>query len=323
MFANPRQPSHRPGHTGHVVAIGAGIGGLSAAVDLAARGWQVTVCDKEGQVGGKMRQVFSGAAAIDAGPTVLTLRDVFDDLFARAGARLEDHLQLEPLQVLARHAWPDGSRLDLFADPQQSKAAIAEFAGRREAEGFERFLAHAQRIWHTVEGPFVRGPRPTPMGILRDYGFKAAPMLARIDSRRSVWQALGEFFGDPRLRQLFGRYATYSGCSPYLAPGTLNLIAWVEAAGVWQVRGGIHQLAQALARLVNSQGGAICLGEAVRRIRVRQGRASGVELQSGEFLSADAVIFAGDVSALGRGLLGPEVQGRWSRSSRRSAASRP
>ena len=291
----------------HAVVIGAGIGGLAAAADLASRGWRVSVCDKEDQVGGKMRQVFSGAAAIDAGPTVLTMRDVFDDLFALAGTQLQDHVHLEPLQVLARHTWPDGSALDLFADPKKSQAAIGEFAGAREAEGFERFLAHAQRIWQTVEGPFVRGPRPTPLTILREFGWKAAPMLARIDSRRSVWQALGEFFSDPRLHQLFGRYATYSGCSPFLAPGTLNLIAWVEAAGVWQLRGGIHQLAQALATLVTGQGGSIYLGKGAKRIATAKGRVSGVELDTGEFLSADAVIFAGDVSALGRGLLGQEV----------------
>lgn len=291
----------------HVVVVGAGIGGLTAAADLAIRGWQVTLLERHAQIGGKMRQVAVGGALLDAGPTVLTLRDVFDDLFALAGERLDDHVALQPLEVLARHAWPDGSQLDLYADPLRSAEAIAQLAGKAEALGFERFLQHARGIWQAVEGPFVRGQRPTPLSILRSHGLRAASLLARIDSRRSMWQALSTFFSDPRLRQLFGRYATYTGCSPYQAPATLNLIAWVEAAGVWQVQGGIWRLAAALRGLLERHGGVIRTGQGVARILTDRGRACGVELEGGELLSADAVVFGGDASALAGGLLGPAV----------------
>lgn len=286
------------------VVVGAGMGGLAAAIELSTAGFDVQLVEAAPYVGGKMRRVLSGASAIDAGPTVLTLRHVFDDLFRRAGSELEAHVTLEPMQVLARHAWADGSRLDLFADPAESKRAIADFAGRAEAEGFERFLAYARRIWETVEGPFVRSQRPTPLSIMRDFGVNALPMLLKIDSRRTVWKALGDFFRDPRLIQLFGRYATYTGCSPFLAPATLNLVAWVETTGVWRVRGGIHELATAMARLFEGMGGTLRLGARVREVVVERGQASGVLLESGERLDAEAVVFAGDVSALGRGLLG-------------------
>ncbi len=286
------------------VVIGAGMGGLVGAVALASAGWQVQLLDGAPAVGGKMRQIAVGHGLVDAGPTVLTLRDVLDGVFARAGTQLERHVTLEPMSVLARHAWPDGATLDLHADVERSAAAIAALAGAGEAEGFRRFLGHARRIWQTVEGPFVRAQRPTAAGILREHGLRALPMLARIDSHRTLWQALGQFFRDPRLVQLFGRYATYTGCSPFLAPATLGLIAWVESAGVWRVRGGMHQLAVALGEVLVGLGGQVRLQTPVAEIAIRNGRATGVLLQSGERLAADCVLFAGDASALGTGLLG-------------------
>src|SRR5665811_1173656 len=120
-----------------VVVIGAGIGGLVAAVLLAARGLDVTVVEKEATPGGKLREVAAGIARIDAGPTVFTMRWVFDEIFAAAGTRLDEHLTLTRSRVLARHAWPDGSRLDLFADRAESAEAIGRFAGAAEARGFE------------------------------------------------------------------------------------------------------------------------------------------------------------------------------------------
>ncbi len=291
------------------VVVGAGMGGLAGAIELAAAGWEVDLFEASGAVGGKMRQVSSGASLIDAGPTVLTLRRVFDELFARAGASLDAHVTLEPMHVLARHQWDDGSRLDLFADPAESRRAIADFAGAAEAEGFGRFLDHARTIWETVEGPFVRSQRPTPLGIVATHGLSALPMLLKVDSRRTVWKALESFFRDPRLVQLFGRYATYTGCSPFMAPATLNLVAWVETLGVWRVRGGMHALAAALGKLLVSLGGRIHLSTPVAEVRVAGGRVAGVELPGGEVVPADAVLFAGDVSALGTGLLGQDGRG--------------
>lgn len=291
-----------------IVVIGAGMGGLGAAVDLAARGHHVTLVDKEAAIGGKMRRVGSHDALMDAGPTVLTMRDVFDDLFLHAGSQLADHLTLHALHTLARHYWPDGSQLDLFADAQQSAAAIAQFAGAQDALGFERWMTHAQQIWSTVEGPFVRSPRPTPLSILRDYGPRAMTLLGRIDSRRTLWRALDSFFADKRLRQLFGRYATYSGCSPMQAPGTLALIAWVEAAGVWRVEGGIWRLAAALRALLERHGGEVIAGRNVAEVLVHGKKAHGVQLDDGTQLPADAIVFAGDASALATGKLGRAAQ---------------
>ena len=129
-----------------IVVIGAGIAGLSAALALAARGLDVTVVERSDRPGGKMREVAFGGRGIDSGPTVFTMRWVFDELFAEIGERLDEHLTLQPLDILARHAWTDGSRLDLFANEDRSADAIGGFAGRSDAENYRAFCRDARKI---------------------------------------------------------------------------------------------------------------------------------------------------------------------------------
>ena len=162
----------------------------------------------------------------------------------------------------------------------------------------------AQRISDTLEGPFLRSSRPTPASLLWRAGWQGLPDMLRISPFGTLWQALGRHFKDPRLQQLFGRYATYCGASPFLAPATLMLVAHVERQGVWRVRGGMHRVAQALATLAQRHGAALRCRSPVVRLLLKNGRACGVELASGERLAAQAVIFNGDAAALGAGLLG-------------------
>ena len=289
------------------IVVGAGVGGLAAAVALAAEGVDVLVCETAPTPGGKMRQLHVDGAAIDAGPTVLTMRWVFDELFRRAGVSLDDHLALTPLDVLARHAWSDGSRLDLFADERRSADAIGALAGAGEAEGYRRFRRDSQRIFETLDAPFLRAQQPSVLDLVRRVGFTGLGALAGIQSHRTLWSELGRYFRDPRLRQLFGRYATYSGSSPFLAPATLMLIAHVERLGVWSVAGGMGALASALARLAEAKGARLRYGTPVERILVAGGRTSGVRLADGEEIAADAVVFNGDAQALADGLLGEDA----------------
>jgi 1-hydroxycarotenoid 3,4-desaturase len=287
--------------TERVVVIGAGVGGLVAAVLLAARGLDVLVVEKEAAPGGKLREVTAGSARIDAGPTVFTMRWVFEEIFAAAGARLDEHLTLTRSAVLARHAWPDGGWLDLFADRAQSAAAIAEFAGAAEARGFEAFAARAARIWRTLEGSFIREDRPSVLDLVVKAG---ARDLMGISPFTTLDRALGEHFRDPRLRQLFGRYATYCGSSPYDAPATLMLVAHVESEGVWLVEGGMHRLAVVLAALAERLGARLQYRTGVRTINQRGGRAAGVVLADGQRIEADAVICNADSNAVATGLFG-------------------
>ena len=296
--------------TQRVVVVGAGIGGLVAALELAARGVEVVVVEQAGAPGGKMREVKIAGARIDAGPTVFTMRWVFEELFERIGTRLEDHLNLRPVQTLARHAWDGASpqRLDLYADIERSADAIGVFAGPAEARRYREFCSRAEGIYRTLERPFLRGSRPNPVSLATRVGWRGLPDLARISPFATLWGALGDHFHDPRLRQLFGRYATYCGSSPFQATATLMLVAHVERDGVWLVEGGMHRIAATLAKLGAARGVTFRYGVPVDEIIVSGGRASGVRLASGELIDAAAVVFNGDVAALAAGKLGNTAQ---------------
>ncbi|MFO6447752.1 1-hydroxycarotenoid 3,4-desaturase CrtD [Erythrobacter sp. NE805] len=292
-----------------VAVIGAGIGGLTSAALLAARGAEVTVLEKEAWVGGKARRVAVDGAAIDGGPTVFTYRAVFDEVFAACGARLEDHVKVTRAEVLARHAWDDRGTLDLFADREASVEAVGAFAGAEASAGYRAFAAEAARIFRVLEEPFLRGDKAsTPFPMMRRIGLARLPEMLAMRPFDGMWRALGEHFADPRLQQLFGRYATYCGSSPFAAPATLMLIAHVEAMGVWLIEGGIHALAKALAGLAEGQGARVRTNAPVAEVLATNGRASGVRLASGEVIPADIVICNADPSALATGRFGTEVR---------------
>ncbi len=287
--------------------IGAGVGGLACAIDLAAAGFEVAVLERQPSPGGKMREVIVGGAAIDSGPTVLTMRWVFDDLFETAGSRLDDHVRLTPLSVLARHAWDAAETLDLHADPARSAEAIGVFAGAAAARGYETFCAEGARIFQTLKDAYLSDQQTGPLGLTFRVGLERAPALFGLRPFETLWSALGDHFRDERLRQLFGRYATYCGASPFAAPATLMLIAHVEQAGVWSVEGGMQRLAEALSALALKAGATIRYGAEVEQIEIAAGRASGVRLRGGERLPADAVVLNADAAALTAGLLGGEA----------------
>lgn len=290
------------------VIIGAGIGGLAAAIDLASAGLSVTLIERSTVPGGKLRQVRVGDAWIDAGPTVFTLRSAFEALFEDAGCRLEDFLELQPVERLARHAWEQGGRLDLYADSQRSAEAIGDFAGAAEARRFHQFLHRAADINATLERTFMRAQRPNPVSLTHRIGYRNLPALLRIRPFTTLWRALSDYFHDPRLRQLFGRYATYCGSSPFQAPATLMLIAHVEAQGVWQIRGGMHQLARALEALARQLGVAFEYGREVSAVETRADGVDGVRTRDGERYPASIVISNADAAALHRGLLGNKAR---------------
>ena len=287
-----------------VVVVGAGIGGLASAIHLAAMGFGVTVVERNKQAGGKLRQISIAGEPIDCGPTVFTMRWVFDELFALAGASLEDYLTLSPLHTLARHAWSERERLDLFADAVRTRDAVAEFSGPEEARGFSAFCADAQKMYRTLKDPFLASPRPNPLTLANRIGLHRYADLFSIRPFETMWGALSHYFRDPRLRQLFGRYATYAGSSPFAAPATLMLIAHVEQAGVWRIEGGMQRLAVALEKLARAKGVAFCFGEEVHRIVIENRAAVGIALASGERLDAGAVIVNADAAALADGAFG-------------------
>ena len=294
--------------TRHAVVIGAGMGGLAAAAELAANGWAVTQFEKHAVPGGKMREVSIAGRGIDSGPTVFTMRWIFDDLLAACGRRLEDYVTIHAADHLARHAWLDGSRLDLYSDTERSAAAIEAFSDSANAAAYRDFVRDSGRIFDTLDTSFMRASRPGMLELGRRVGLTRTGDLLATRPFVSLWKELGRRFSDPRLQQLYGRYATYCGSSPFAAPATLMLIAEAERRGVWYVDGGMQRFAEGLARLGADLGVELRLGCGVAEILTSGGRVTGVVDAGGEHVGADAVVYAGDSDALAAGQLGPAVR---------------
>ena len=283
-----------------VVVIGGGIGGLSAAIRLAAAGQSVTLLEQNSTVGGKMSQVCADGFRWDTGPSVITMRPVLEDLFAAAGRKLEDYLTLLPMEPLTRYFYPDGVVLDASRDLSKMAAQIEALDGR-DVEGYLAYLAYAARL-HRITGPvFIYDQPPT----LRSFA-RVSPLDAlKVDAWRTMDGAIKSFVRSPHLRQLLGRFATYVGASPYRAPATLNVIAHVEmTGGVWYPQGGVYRIAEALARLARELGVDIRTGCPVRQINTdAHARVQGVTLADGTTMSAQAVIANVDVATVYERLL--------------------
>ncbi|MCB5199432.1 FAD-dependent oxidoreductase [Loktanella sp. TSTF-M6] len=285
-----------------IAIVGAGIGGLAAALRLAHAGARVTVFEAQPTPGGKMRTIPSAAGPIDAGPTVLTMRSVFDDLFAAAGLQLDDYLTLTPLDTLARHYWPDGTMLDLMADPDDSLDQVTDVFGPRAADEVRGFSARAARLFDAFEAPMMKTASPG-LAAMAGRVMRQPGLALDMAPHLSLAGLVQRSFGDPRLAQLFARYATYVGGAPQQSPALLSLIWAAEARGVWTVTGGMHQLAVTLARLAQEAGARFHYNTPVHRLAAQGGRVARLEYTGGT-LDVDAVLFNGDPQAIAQGLLG-------------------
>jgi 1-hydroxycarotenoid 3,4-desaturase len=289
-----------------VVVIGAGIGGLAAALRLAHAGCAVTVVERAAMPGGKLRTLPSVAGPVDTGPTVLTLRPVFDRLFSDVGERLEDHLTLTRQTLLARHYWSDGTVLDLDADPDKSAGNVEAAFGAKARSEFESFSNRAKMLFDGFDQPMMQAAEPSLGGLARHvlHNPSLIPAMAPLKTLAGM---LNSHFSDGRLAQLFGRYATYVGGSPYQSPAILALIWHAEAQGVWTIKGGMHQLARAIETLARRKGVTFHYNVDVKRIESQGGRAAYVTARDMR-LPADVVIFNGDPQALVKGAMGHTAQ---------------
>lgn len=302
------------------MVIGAGIGGLVSALVMADAGIDVTVVETHSECGGKLRQLWPGveeplpgAVGVDSGPTVMTMKWVFEELLYSVGESLDSELVLSKLDVLARHAWSadEGeNQLTLYANAEQTQDAIAAFAGAGELRRFNNFCKSAKNLYTALETPIIREASPSMQKLVRSLGPRGLAILAGIGPMQSLWDSLGRYFQDQRLRQLFARYATYCGSSPWSAPATLMLIAQVEMDGVWSVQGGMRSLANVLERLCIKRGVQFKYQTSCQLIELRGESVSAVLTNSEERIKADAVVFNGDVQALATGLFGAEIQNK-------------
>lgn len=291
----------------HAVVVGSGFGGLAAAVRLGARGWRVTVLEKLDQPGGRARVFREGGHAFDAGPTVVTAPFLFEELWALAGKRLADDVEMRPVSPFYRIVFDDGRSFDYTGDAAAMRAEVARLAPG-DVAGYERFLAASEAIFKVG---FERlGDQPfgswTTMA-------KAAPDLVRLEGWRTVWQLACKHVRDPRLRVVLTFQSLLVGGNPFSTTAVYCLIAFLERRwGVHFAMGGTGALVEGLVRLVEGQGGRVRLNAGVARIAVEGGRATGVVLESGEALAADIVVSNADSAATYQHLVGAEHRRRWS-----------
>lgn len=283
-----------------VIVIGAGLGGLSAAIRLAKSGLAVTILEKNETVGGKVNRIESNGYQFDTGASLLTMRHVFEELFDFCEKRIEDYLTIVPLDPICRYAWSDGARFDASSDLRKTESEIARIEPR-DVENFRAYLADARRKYEIAERTFLSRALNDLPKLLRPKYLKD---LLAISSMKTLNAHNQKYFKSPKLRQLFNRFATYNGSSPYKTPATFALVPFVEfGLGAWYARGGIYQIPQALEKLAAEFAVNIQTNCTVEKIITENKKAVGVRLETGEVIRADFIVANSDAIETYRNLL--------------------
>lgn len=273
-----------------VLVIGAGLSGLAAACHLLGDGHEVTVLEREDQVGGRAGVLLQDGYTFDTGPVVMTMPDLLARTVAAAGSNLADLLTLERLDPGYRTVHSDGTELRVRADMADLRAEIAAVCGPSQAAGFDAFLGWLETLHETEFAPFIDTNYNSLLDLLAQP--RAAARLLRLGAFGTLDGAVRRFFTDPRLHKVFSFQALYAGVSPRQARALLAVIAYMDTVrGVWFPRGGMHAIPRALAEAVTRAGGIIALGQSVTGLeRDAGGAVRGVRLADGSALSADAVV---------------------------------
>lgn len=283
-----------------VVVVGGGVGGLTAAIRLANAGRTVAVFERNQVFGGKLAVYERDGFSFDTGPSLLTLPELFDEVFRLAGSSLEQEVDVVRLEPAFRYFWPDASTVTFHDEPLATAEALDAFVPGSGVEYLD-YLKRARAIWQTSQRTFFAGDLGSPLSLVRR--MRSLRDFATIDARRSLVSRAELSFADPRLRQWLGRYATYSGSDPWRAPATLGCIAAVEAdRGAWYVRGGLGALRDALIRVARKSGVVMHANSEVSQIIATRRRVSGVRIGDTTVL-ADVVICNADAEHLYRDLL--------------------
>lgn len=290
----------------HAVVIGSGFGGLAAAVRLGARGYAVTVVEALDAPGGRAYVYRQDGFTFDAGPTIVTAPFLFEELWELAGKRLADDVELVPCDPFYRIRFADGSSFDYNGNAQQMRDRIQAFAPGDE-QGYERFMAFSERIFKVGFEQLGHVP-------FHRFGqmLKVAPDLIRLRSYQSVYSLVSSFVRDERLRIILSFHPLLVGGHPFHTTSVYALISALERRwGVHFAMGGTNKLVSGLVGLIETQGNRVRCQAPVRRILIKDGRAAGVELESGERLAADLVVSNADAATTYQKLLGDHPRRRW------------
>jgi phytoene desaturase len=301
-----RGPRTVTGPTDHVVVVGAGLAGLSAAMRLVGAGRRVTVLERESVPGGRAGVVElaapgGGTYRFDNGPTVLTMPDLIEDCFDAVGESMADWLELMPVEPLYRSFHPDGSTIDVHADEGRMAQELREKCGPDEAAGYERYVDFVTKLYRYEMRDFIDRNIDSPLDLL-------TPNLARlaaIGGFRKLAPKVGQYLKDERTQKLFSFQAMYAGLSPYDALAIYAVIAYMDSvAGVFFPRGGMHAVPVAMAAAAEKHGVEFRYNAEVTRVEHANGRAVAVHTAAGERIAADVVVLNPDLPVAHRELLG-------------------
>lgn len=288
------------------IVIGAGLGGLSAAMRLGAKGYRVTVLDRLDRAGGRGSSITEGGHRFDLGPTIVTVPQVFRELWAECGRDFDAEVDLRPVDPYYEIRWPDGTRFRVRQDDAAMEAEVARLSPA-DLPGYRRFLADsAARYRFGFEG---LGRKP--MNRLRDL-LRELPGFIRLRADRSVHAHASARVRDPRLRMALSFHPLFIGGDPTRVTSMYILVSHLEKAfGVHYAMGGVQAMADAMVRVIEDQGGAVRLGEEVAEITLDRGRASGVVTCAGERIGADIVVSNADPGTTYDRLLSRHPKRRW------------
>jgi len=275
------------GRSDHVVVIGAGLAGLSAALHLVGRGRAVTVVERHAWPGGRAGRLDVGGYRVDTGPTVLTMPDIIDETFAAAGQTRSDRLELLPVDPAYRAVFADGSGLDVHTDPDRMTAAVEEFAGAGQAAGYRRLRDWLTQLYRVEFDGFIAANFDSPLSLL-------TPQLARlaaIGGFRKWDRVVKRHISDPRLQRVFTFQSLYAGVAPRDALAVYAVIAYMDTiSGVFFPRGGVRALPDALAAAAVDAGVRFCYDATVTGLERTDGRVSAVRTDHPERIACDAVV---------------------------------
>lgn len=273
----------------HVVIVGAGPGGLTAAMILSHRGFRVTVVEKDATVGGRSQEIKLGPYSFDTGPTFLHQKWVLDEMFEEAGRKSDDYVDFVKLDPMTRLSWGE-TTLHTYSDEVRMAEEIERvFPGNRA--GFERFMKdHRDKLRKIY--PVLQNPYGTVSSYVRPEMFKVMPYIL---TSQSVFDVLGNYFEDERLQLAFTFQAKYLGMSPWKCPALFSILAYTEYKfGIYHTQGGLCKISQAMATIIEENGGEIRLNSPVEEILTTGRQMNGVRLESGEEITGDSVIVNAD-----------------------------
>ena len=288
------------GRADHIVVVGAGLGGLSAALRLTGAGRRVTVLERESVPGGRAGLLTDRGYSFDTGPSVLTMPGLIADALACVGESMSDWLDLRPVRPLYRALFSDGTSLDVHADADEMAEEISAVCGPRDAAGYRRYVEFVSRLYQLEMRGFIDRNLDSPLALL-------TPDLARLAALggfRRLAPKVAQFFDDERTRRVFSFQAMYAGLSPYDALAIYAVIGYMDSvAGVFFPKGGMHAVPRALAAAAEKHGAQIHYDTTVERVELRGSRAVAVHTTDGERISCDAVVLNPDLPVARRDLL--------------------